>query len=122
MRIESPCSALTASSHSAASALAATSAVGLPPATSCAKLGPDSTPTDAFGSTDAATWWPSAPVADSTPLHSQNTQASSGSAASLSRSDAIGVATTSNPPCACAMAAAWSEVTARSSGHAALGR
>ena len=62
MRRLSLCSAATDSSHKAASALAATSAVGRPRATSIAKLGPDSTPTRAFGQTARATSWPSQPV------------------------------------------------------------
>ena len=101
MRRLSLCSASTTASRSAASSLAATSAVGWPRATSIAKLGPDSTPTRARGRTARAISWPSQPVPCWKPLHSHTialaSTACGGRRCSMSCSAAIGVAMTINP-------------------------
>ena len=93
--------AATSASRTLACSLAATSAVGWLRATSCAKLGPLSTPERKVGATCAHTSWASkpasaacAPVGDSKPLHSQATgMLRPCSAVSMPRSAAMGVAT-----------------------------
>ena len=87
-----------------ASGLAATNAVGSPFATSCAKLGPLSTPVRKSGANVRASSCPSKPADSactgfSKPLHSQATGAwalASERRASCSRKPAMGVAITTN--------------------------
>ena len=55
-------------SPSASSSHASVTAVGRPAATSCAKVGPDSTATGLVGQTSRATWWSISPLPSSIPF------------------------------------------------------
>ena len=83
--------AATACSVSATSVLAATSAVGWPSATSCAKLGPDKMPLRACGRKAWAISCPSRPVPFSKPLHNHSVATSSGRLCSMPPKAAMGV-------------------------------